>query len=161
MPVVRIRTASARSRKSRAEFLKSAVAAPRTAKYKSGLTNRKILFDSITAFSALASSLRMRGTACASIPCRVRTHIDQIAPAARNLAVSVPLVRLRSSLTAIAWSSVSQTQGSPFAEQKPCPYCVILNAVQRCCGKRAIRLATAEVLPILREWPPMTTIAKA
>ena len=89
-----------------------------------------MLLDSMIAFSAAASSFRIRGIASAGMPMRVRTQIDRSAPDARNRAVSVPLMRLRSSLTASVWSSLSQSQGSPLAVQKPCPYCVILKAVQ-------------------------------
>src|ERR1700749_726844 len=56
-------------------------------------------------------------------------------------------------------SSVWQSQGSPFAVQKPWPNCVILQAVQLQSGKPAIKLATTDVLPTLRECPPTTTTA--
>src|SRR6478752_5054050 len=38
----------------------------------------------------------------------------------------------------------------------PCPYWVILNAVQLYSGNAAIRPATTLVFPTLRECPPMT-----
>src|SRR5580704_15261875 len=68
--------------------------------------------------------------ASASLPCSVRTHNDRAAPATRNLDVSDLPERSRSSEIAHEWSPVAQSQGSPLAEQMPCPYCVILTAVQ-------------------------------
>src|SRR5215470_3646435 len=41
----------------------------------------------------------------------------------------------------------------------PCPYCVILKAVQWNCGSAEMSPATTLVLPTLRECPPMITIA--
>src|ERR1700694_2396163 len=57
------------------------------------------------------------------------------------------------------WSSVTQSHGSPLAEQIPWPYWVILIAVQLNSGSAAIRPATTLVLPTLRECPPTTTNA--
>ena len=42
-----------------------------------------MLFDSMMAFSAAASSLRNRGMAAARLPIRERTQKDRTAPAAR------------------------------------------------------------------------------
>jgi hypothetical protein len=50
----------------------------------------------------------------------------------------------------------AQSHASPLAEQMPCPYCVILKAVQWNSGSAEIRPATTLVLPTLREWPPIT-----
>src|SRR5215471_13964219 len=41
----------------------------------------------------------------------------------------------------------------------PCPYCVILTAIQRISGSAAIISATTLVLPTLRECPPTTITA--
>ena len=92
----RSKTASARSRKSRAESLKSAVPGSSTVRYRSGRRNCRMLFDSSITFSAAAISLRMRGIASASMPWRVRTHSDRTAPAARKRALSVPVEESRS-----------------------------------------------------------------
>src|SRR5580700_7997363 len=100
-----------------------------------------------------------RGMASARRPIRVRTQTDRLAPAARNRALSVPVLGSRSALMAMVCSSVWQSQGSPFALQKPWPNWVMLQAVQFRSGSRAIRLATTEVLPTLRECPPTTTTA--
>src|SRR3984957_4130464 len=119
-----------------------------------------MLFDSITAFSANASSLRIRGIASDKSPARVLTQNDLTAPAARyrpeSVVASPPT---RSSLTATVCSAVSQSHGSPLAEHIPCPNCVILNAVQCISGVAAISPATTLVLPIFRVCPPTTTIA--
>ncbi len=52
-----------------------------------------------------------------------------------------------------------QSHGAPFAEQIPCPYCVIFTAVQSYSRNAAINPATTLVLPTLRECPPTTMIA--
>src|SRR3984957_13990773 len=97
--------------------------------------------------------------ASASLPCSVRTHNDRAAPATRNLDVSDLPERSRSSEIAHEWSPVAQSQGSPLAEQMPCPYCVILTAVQLNSRNAEINPATPLVLPTLRECPPTTTSA--
>src|ERR1700721_2132619 len=97
-----------------------------------------MLFDSITAFSANASSLRIRGIASDRSPCRVLTQNDPPAP---------------------VFSAVSQSHGPPLAEHIPCPNCVILNAVQCISGIAAINPATTLVFPIFLVCPPTTTIA--
>src|ERR1700722_12578599 len=97
--------------------------------------------------------------ASASLPCSVRTHNDRAAPATRNLDVSDLPERSRSSEIAHEWSPVAQSQGSPLAEQMPCPYCVILTAVQLNSRNAEINPATTLVLPTLRECPPTTTSA--
>src|SRR5271154_4838461 len=126
----------------------------------SGRRNRKILFDSITTFSACAISLRILGIASDKSPCRVRTQNERNAPAARYRPESVVLSPpTRSSLTATVCSAVSQSQGSPLAEHIPWPNCVTLNAVQCISGSAAISPATTLVLPIFLVCPPTTTIA--
>ena len=155
------RTASALSRYLSAESLKSAVPGSSTLRKTSGRRKRSTLFDSITEFSARSSSFRSRGIASASCPCRVLTQNDRSAPAARYLPESVPSsAPARSSLIAIVWFAVSQSQGSPFAEHTPCPNCVILNAVQFICGIAEMSPATTLVLPMFRVCPPTTSIAK-
>src|SRR5579863_7767241 len=152
-------TALARSRNSRAEFLKSAVEGSSTVRYKSGRRNFKTLFDSMITLRAPSKRRRNVGIASARRPCSVRTHHACTAPATRNREVSDLPDRSRSSEIAQEWSAVAQSQASPLAEQMPCPYCVILTAVQSNSGSAAIRPATTLVLPTLRECPPTTTIA--
>src|SRR6266849_6746798 len=94
--------------------------------------------------------------ASARRPCSVRTHHARAAPATRKRDVSDVPERSCSSDIAQVWSSVAQWHGSPSLEHTPCPYCVILSAVQSYSGKAAIRPATTLVLPTLRECPPMT-----
>ncbi len=131
-----------------------------TLKYKSGRRNRRILFDSITTFSAPAISFRIRGIATARSPVRVLTQNDRTAPAARYLPESVvESPPTRSSLTATVCSAVSQSHGSPFAEHIPCPNCVTLKAVHRISGIAEISPATTLVFPIFLVCPPTTTIA--
>src|SRR5208337_3071731 len=79
-------------------------------------------------------------------------------PATRKRDESLSPLRSRSSVTAQEWSAVAQSQSSPSAEQMPCPYCVILTAIQWSSGRAAMRPATTLVLPTLRECPPMTMI---
>lgn len=81
-------TASARSRNSWADRLKSGVAGSRIVRYKSGRTNFRMLFDSKITFSASAMRRRMVGMASARRPCSVRTHHDRTAPATRKRDVS-------------------------------------------------------------------------
>src|SRR3984885_6083524 len=154
------RTASARSRKYLAQSLKSPTPGSSTLKYKSGRRNLKILFDSITTFSAAAISFRIRGIASARSPVRVLTQKDRTAPAARyrpeSVVASPPIL---SSLTATVCSAVSQSHGSPFAEHIPCPNCVTLKAVHRISGIAEISPATTLVFPIFLVCPPTTTIA--
>src|SRR5579864_281784 len=153
-------TASARSRNSRAESLKSSVSASSTVRYKSGCRNRITLLDSIITFSAPAILRSMSGMASPRRPCRVRTQSDRFAPATRKRDVSLSPLRSFSSLKARKWSSpVSQSQGLPSAEQIPWPNCVIFSAVQLNSGSAAIKPATTLVFPTLRECPPITTIA--
>src|SRR5439155_567686 len=80
-------------------------------------------------------------------------------PAARNRALSVPLIALSSQLNALACSSGAQPQCSPFCAQTPCPYCVIFPAMKFASGKAATRSHTSCILPMLRVWPP-TTISR-
>src|SRR5262249_34801868 len=119
--------------------------------------NRRMLFDSMITLSAPAIFLRMSGMAAASIPCRVLTQMECLAPATRKREVSLSPLRSCSSVMARVWSSVAQWQGLPSAEQMPCPYCVIFRAVQLNSGNAAINPATTLVLPTLRECPPITT----
>src|ERR1043165_5688439 len=81
-------TASARSRNSRAEVLKSAVAGSRTVMYRSGRINFKMLFDSMITFRVCSSFLRKVGRASARRPCSVRTQNTGAAPADKNREVS-------------------------------------------------------------------------
>src|SRR5580692_1811210 len=149
----------ARSRNSRAEVLKSLVAGSRTVRYRSGRRNFRMLFDSMITLFAGSIFVRKAGTASARRPCSVRTHRARFAPATRNLDVSDSAERSRSSEIAQEWSAVAQSHGSPFAEQTPWPYCVILTAVHSNSVSAEIRPATTLVLPTLRECPPMTMIA--
>src|SRR5579863_4904804 len=118
-----------------------------------------MLFDSRMAFFASASLRRIVGRASASRPCSVRTHHARAAPAAKNREVSESPTRSFSSEIAQLWSSLAQWQDSPFCEQIPWPYCVILKAVQSHSGRAAMRPATTLVLPTLRECPPTTMSA--
>src|SRR5579864_4360732 len=118
-----------------------------------------MLFDSMITFRACSSFLRRVGRASARRPCSVRTQKTGAAPADRNREVSELPERSCSSEIAQEWSAVAQSQASPFAEQIPWPYCVILMAVHWNSGKAEIRLATTLVLPTLRECPPITTNA--
>jgi len=153
-------TASARSRNSRAESLKSSVSASSTVRYKSGCRNLITLLDSMITFSAPAILRSISGIASPNLPCRVRTQSDRFAPATRKRDVSLSPLKSFSSLRARKWSSpVSQSQGFPSAEQMPWPNCVIFKAVQLNSGSAAIKPATTLVLPTLRECPPITTIA--
>src|SRR5579872_2376436 len=105
---------------------------------------------------AVSIFARNAGIASARRPCSVRTHKERRAPATRNLEVSDSPDRLRSSEIAQEWSAAAQSQGSPFAEQTPWPYCVIFTAVQSNSGNAEISPATTLVLPTLRECPPIT-----
>ena len=154
-------TASARSKNSRAEFLKSAVAGSSTDRYKSGRKNFNTLLDSIITLRASSRRWRNAGIASASRPCSVLTHRARSAPATRKREVSDSPDGSRSSEIAHEWSSVEQSQGSPLAEQTPCPYCVIFTAVQSNSRRAEMSPATTLVLPTLRECPPMTTSATA
>src|ERR1035437_1494371 len=108
---------------------------------------------------APSSRRRRAGIASARRPCSVRAHKACTAPATRNREVSDAPDRSRSSEIAQEWSAVAQSQASPFAEQMPCPCCVIFTAVQSNSGSAEIKPATTLVLPTLRECPPMTTMA--
>lgn len=72
-----------------------------------------MLFDSITAFSLSASSLRTRGMAAFSSPAGVRTQNARAAPAPRKRPESVEGVAPVSSVTAIGCVGSEQSQGSP------------------------------------------------
>src|SRR4030088_1536460 len=153
------RIALARSRTSRAEPLKSAVAGSSTVRYKSGRRNFKTLFDSTITFSADAIFRRKAGIASANRPCSVRTHKARVAPASRNRDVSDAPDRSFSSEMAQLWSAVAQSHAAPSAEQMPWRYWVIFTAVHCNSCNPEIRPSTTLVFPTLRECPPITTIA--
>src|SRR5271156_6598925 len=97
--------------------------------------NFRMLFDSRITLPDSDSLRRITGMASASLPCSVRTHQARSAPAARNREVSESPARSFSSEIAQVWSSVAQWQDSPFCEQMPWPYCVILSAVHLYSGR--------------------------
>src|SRR5579871_1504351 len=154
-------TASARSRNSLAETLKSAVCGSSTVKYKSGRRNFRTLFDSMMVLAAFSRRWRKVGIASARRPCSVLTQKTRLAPACKKREVSESPERSCSSVIAQEWSPVAQSQASPLAEQIPWPYCVIFAAVHSNSGKAVIKPATTLVLPTLRECPPTTMRATA